>query len=58
MSIFWDPRQKKPQPWIYVVFLLLVVALLALVYGYGMKRAEEKGIGLRPVTGPILWSRG
>jgi hypothetical protein len=41
MSIFYDPKTKKVQPWIYVVFVLIPVVLVALLF-LGSKKAVEK----------------
>ncbi|MBF0386798.1 MAG: hypothetical protein HQL20_02965 [Candidatus Omnitrophica bacterium] len=39
MSIFWDPRGRKPQAWVYPFFIVLTIVLFMAIYNYGNSRA-------------------
>ena len=41
MSIFWDPRNKRPQLWIYPFFIILTLILFFAVYYYGANKAAS-----------------
>ncbi len=41
MSIFWDPRSRKPRPWIYLFFILLTAGIFLAIYNFGSSRASK-----------------
>lgn len=41
MSIFWDPRKKKPQIWVGPFFILLTIAICFGIYQYGFNKAKR-----------------
>ena len=40
MSIFWDSRARKPQIWVYFVFIGLPILIFVAIYNYGMMRSK------------------
>jgi hypothetical protein len=42
MLQFWDVRNRRPQRWTLVFFPLLTVILFALIYIYGLIKANMK----------------
>ena len=41
MSLFYNPKTKKAQPWIFVVFILIPVLLIVLLWMSTKKRVKE-----------------
>lgn len=41
MSIFWNPRTRKPQPWVYLPFVVMTALLVFFVYNYGASKARN-----------------
>ncbi|MBF0619168.1 MAG: hypothetical protein HQL19_03255 [Candidatus Omnitrophica bacterium] len=44
MSIFYDPHTRRPQVWTYAVFILITLGICIVIYNYGMKAADQKGV--------------
>ncbi len=42
MSIFFDPRKRRPRVWTYFVFTGLTMAILGGFLVYGQKKADER----------------
>lgn len=41
MSIFYDPRQQRPQPWVFIFFMVLMVLVAYFIYAYGDHKARN-----------------
>ncbi|MBF0384575.1 MAG: hypothetical protein HQL27_01760 [Candidatus Omnitrophica bacterium] len=42
MSVFYDPKIRKPKPWIMVVIVLIPVIITFLMYSGAKTLAEKK----------------
>ena len=44
MSIFWDPKARKPRFWIHFVFIGLPIAIFLVIYFYGTSRVSQSDL--------------
>ena len=42
MTVFYDPKEKKPQMWAFIVFVVIPVFLLIVVFIFGQQRVQQK----------------
>jgi hypothetical protein len=42
MSIFFDPRKRKPRAWTFVIFILITLGIVSGFLFYGKQRADER----------------
>jgi hypothetical protein len=42
MSIFYDPRSKRPHAWTYVFLVIVPVLVFYAIFSYGMRKADEQ----------------
>jgi hypothetical protein len=59
MSIFYDPKTRKPQPWVIFAFILVPVILVALLFIIGGPMAErtQKAEGSAPKNETDIFSK-
>ena len=44
MSIFYDPKSRKPQAWVKIFFISVPIILGLAVYFYGQQLAKQKEV--------------
>ena len=44
MSLFWDPRLRRPQIWVYPFFIVITLSIAGLIYHYGYSKGSDKDI--------------
>lgn len=42
MSVFYNPRTKQPQIWVYPIFILLTLGVFYLIYSYGERKSRDR----------------
>lgn len=48
MSIFYDPKAKKPQIWTFIFLLMIPVVIFVVIYMYGDQKAKQMSIETQP----------
>ena len=47
MSLFWDPKARKPQVWTYFVLIGLPIVIFLAIYFYGTSRVSDADLDAR-----------
>jgi len=42
MTLFYDPKSRKPKPWIFVIFIIIPIVLAIIGWIVGQGQVEDK----------------
>jgi len=57
MTTFYDPSTKKPQPWVFIVFIIVPIAIALLSFAFGQKNYQDKQLEEKRAAGKDVFDK-